>query len=198
MDNQQVTLIELGWLAGIFDGESWIGFTLNGLSQGIDVQNRQGATVKVEIKINNTDPLIVQRTAEIFRKLGVEAYVREVKPSDSVKNRVFEVSTKHMKTVELLLKQLQPYLVGEKKERASLMLRFIELRRDAPGVENPAYANGRKGRHGPRTLKPYTEEEIAIIERCRELQVRGTSETTRERRNAAVDNLKRWNKSRQQ
>lgn len=197
MDNQQATQAELAWLAGIIEGEGWIGFSISDTAQGINVENRQGSTVKVEIKINNTDALIIHQSAIIFQKLGVNAYVRECKPSGKMKRTYFEVSTKHMKTVELILAATLPYMVGEKRERAELMRKFIELRRSAPIVENPAYANGARGRHGPRSLRPYTIREIEIIEACRALQVRGASETTRENRARAVQNLKRWNMNRQ-
>lgn len=196
MGNQQETH-ELGWLAGIIDGEGWIGFTLPANAQGVMVQNRQGATVKVEIKINNTDPGIIEKAAEVFQKLGVNPYIRGNEPSGGQRKFFYEISTKHMASVEKILVPILPYLTGIKKERAKLMLRFIELRRIAPGVFNPAYANDAKGRHGPRTLRPYTTEEINLIEACRKLQLRGSSETTRETQDA-FERLKRWNIRRQE
>src|SRR5579863_6517286 len=70
MDNQQATDYELGWLAGILDGEGWIGFSITQKRSGT------GGSVfaKLEVRVNNTDKAIIDRTAEIMNKLGVNPY----------------------------------------------------------------------------------------------------------------------------
>lgn len=190
MDNPQATDIELGWLAGIIDGEGWIGMSIETEHwHRVGKQTRQ-KSIKVEIKVVNTDPAIVERTAAIMRKLGVNPYLRHGNRTQ-VKNPVYEVSIKRMAPVQRLLLVVRDHLVGTKQQRADLMLRFIQLRLENPGIPNPAYDGGAKGRLGPRTIRPYTEEEIALVEQCRALQARsGASETTRATAAATLQAMK--------
>jgi hypothetical protein len=96
-----------------------------------------------------------------------------------------------MAPVQRILLAVRPYLVGTKAERADLILRFIQLRQDNPGIANPAYADNAQGRRGPRTIKPYTDEEMALVEQCRALQSRkGASETARATGGAKLQAMK--------
>jgi hypothetical protein len=179
MDDQQATDIEIGWLAGIIDGEGWIGMSLETEHFYRKGYNTRQKSVKVEIKVVNTDPAIIVQTAMIMRKLGVNPYLRSSSRTGE-KRDVYEASIKRMAPVQRVLQVIQPHLVGTKQQRANIMLQFIELRQTNPGVPNPAYANGAKGRHGPGTIRPYTVEELELVEQCRALQARsGASETTR-------------------
>lgn len=179
MGNQQATDIELGWLAGIIDGEGWLGVSIETEHwYRVDKHTRE-KSIKVEVKVVNTDPAIVVRTAEIMRKIGVNPYLRHGNRTLK-KTPVYEVSIKRLAPVQRLLLVIRDHLVGTKQQRADLILRFIELRQNNPGIPNPAYANGQKGRKGPGVIRPYTEEELTLVEQCRALQARsGASETTR-------------------
>lgn len=182
MDNPQATLAELGWLAGIIDGEGYLGINVETEHWRRFECNERQKGIKVEIKVVNCDPEIVIKTAQIWQKLGINPYIRQprvknLKPNHNVH---YEVSTKRLAPVQRILLAVRPYLVGTKAERADLILRFIDLRQNNPGVPNPAYANDAKGRRGPRTVRPYTAEELDLVERCRALQSRkGASEATR-------------------
>lgn len=180
MANQQATLVELGWLAGIIDGEGWLGVSVNPERFAREGMNTRPSTVKVEIKITNCDPEIVYRAATILQMLDVNPYIRaqnvELKPNHKLP---FEVAIKSMISVQRVLVALRDYLTGTKQERADIILRFIALRQGNLGMENPAYTAG-QGRRGPRTIRPYTEEELALVTQCRALQSRkGASETLR-------------------
>ncbi len=190
MDNPQVTDIELGWLAGIIDGEGWLGVSLETEHWYREGMNTRQKSIKVEIKIVNCDPAIVERTATIIRKLGINPYMRHGNRSQ-MKRPIYEVSTKRMVSVQRLLVALRDHLTGSKQQRADLILRFIHLRQTNPGTPNPAYANGARGRHGPGTIRPYTVEELELIEQCRALQDRsGSSETTRATGEATLREMK--------
>jgi hypothetical protein len=189
MDNPQATDFEIGWFAGIVDGEGWLGFTVSTVPAA---GGRRRVKAKCELKINNCDEAIVQKAADIMRKLGVNPYMRMHLSSSVLRRPYHECATKHMATLERLLPIIRPHLTGNKAERADLMMRFIALRREAPLVPSKAYENG-TGRLGARMVRSYTNEELEIIQACRDLQSRGASETTREKRDTAVRALKRDN-----
>jgi hypothetical protein len=181
MGNQQATDAELGWLAGIIDGEGWLGMSVETEHWYRLGYNTRQYSIKVEIKVTNCDPEIIVKTSQIMQTIGVNPYIRqpavELKPNHKIH---FEASIKRMAPVQRILLAIRPYLVGSKAERADLILRFIQLRTDNPGIANPAYADNARGRRGPRTIKPYTEEEMHLVDQCRALQSRkGASETTR-------------------
>lgn len=193
MDNPQATLAELGWLAGIIDGEGWLGLSLESEHWIRRTENTRQMAIKVEIKVTNCDPEVIVKTAQILQKLGVNAYIRQPTVKNLRANHKvhYEVATKRMTTVQKVLLAVRPYLVGSKAERADILLRFIELRQTNPGAPNPAYAGGASGRHGPRTIRPYTTEELDLVERCRALQSRkGASETTRANGDALLQQMK--------
>lgn len=188
MVNQQATDLELGWLAGIIDGEGWLGMSVTHERRGTERSQRQRRTVKLELMVNNCDLAIIDKTVEILRKLGTNPY-RKTQRQRGIRREVHSCAIKNMANIEKVLVALQDYLVGNKRERARLMMRFIELRRSNQGIESPNYANGAKGQLGPRTIRPYTAQELEIISLCRDLQSRGASETTRVKRDQAVQAL---------
>lgn len=191
MGNQQATDAELGWLAGIIDGEGWLGMSVETEHWYRAGYNTRQKSIKVEVKIPNCDRAIVEKSAEILTKLDVNPHIRTCGHAPNGNNRqAYEVSIKRMKSVRHILETVRPYLCGTKAERADLILRFIELRQTNPGMPNPAYADGKKAK-GPRTIRPYTEEELTLVERCRALQSRkGASETTRATGAAIVQEMK--------
>ncbi len=191
MGNQHATDFEIGWLAGIADGEGWIGFSIEYKQSGAKSPRGRLVKVRPEFRINNTDPVIIDRAIEILQKIGINPYRRTSKTS--LRRRlIHECSCKHMVGVEKILLALHEQLTGNKQERASLILEFIQLRRENPGIENPIYADGGKGQRGPRHIRPYTEQELALVEACRALQNPGASETTRETQGKAVTDLRRY------
>ncbi len=191
MANQQVTDIELGWLAGIVDGEGWVGVTVqteHWFRQGLNTRQK---SIKVEFAVSNCDPAIVERTTMIIRKLGLNPYVRHGNRTRETRRPIYIVSIKQMVSVQKLLMVLRDHLTGSKQQRADLILQFIHLRQTNPGIPNPSYANGAKGAHGPGTIRPYTVEELELIEQCRALQDRsGTSEATRATGEATLRDMK--------
>lgn len=192
MGNQQATDAEIGWLAGIIDGEGWLGMSVETEHWYRVGYNTRQKSIKVEIKVTNCDPAVVYKTAEIIQKLGVNPYIRAQGAATKPNHRqAYEVSVKRLATVKHVLNIVRPYLIGTKAERADLILRFIELRQSNPGIPNPHYADGGKGKKGPGTIRPYTTEELEIVEQCRALQSRkGASETTRATGEAMLAQMK--------
>jgi len=186
MDNPQETakLTEKAWLAGILDGEGWVGFSL---SKDERSKTRRTIIVKTEIKINNTDKAIIDKCIAIFKKLGVNPYIRNMKVK-KIRKRVYEVSTKNMTGVPKILRATLPYLTGNKHQRAKYMLEFIKLRKRSGMIEIPPklYTGT-----GPRKLvAPYTDREVELVEKCKQLQNPGSSETTSGIKDKAVKDFK--------
>lgn len=186
MDNQQTSLTDLAWLAGIIDGEGWIG-----LSLAIDDRSktRRTVVVKTEIKINNTDREIIARCQRIWKQIGVNPYYREYKyKAKAYRKPVYEVATKHMTGVLKLIDATLPYLTGNKLERAKLMKEFIKSRQVAGTIKVP---DDHYTGQGPKALTaPYSEREVEIVEKCRALQSNGVSTTARRNRDEAVQDFK--------
>lgn len=182
MDNQQATEYELGWIAGIVDGEGWLGFTVF-----TDPRRINGTQVKCELRIVNTDPEIIAKSEKIFRKMGINPYLR-IRMQNGINRPIHECATKNMTNLMKILPTIEPYLVGNKKHRARLIMEFINLRKKNDGLDNPNYTG-----MGQRKIFPYTERELSLVEQCRALQATGASETTREKRDAVMQKLKQQN-----
>jgi hypothetical protein len=164
MGNQQATREEIGWLAGIIDGEGYLGF--NPGSKGLYMPC---------LHISNTDETIVLKCQAIFRKLGVNPYIRATKANKTVRKDQFRCQIKHMDKMKLILDAVYDYLTGNKQQRASLILEFIDLRQKDKWQWTPPNNSTNQG--GPK--KPYSEREYQIFNDCRAFQKRGASETTR-------------------
>jgi len=185
MENQQTSLTDLAWLAGIIDGEGWIGFSL---AKDDRSKGRRTVVVKTEIKINNTDHEIIAKCYRIWKQIGVNPYYREYSYKvKSYRKPVYEVATKHMTGVQKLIKATLPFLTGNKLERAYLILEFIKSRQTAGTILIPE--DQYEG--GPRSLvAPYSDREMEIVIKCRELQSNGVSTTARENLDKTVQDFK--------
>lgn len=188
MDNQQETAFELGWLAGIVDGEGWLGMSVSHQYRGPDT-DRMPFFVKVELKITNCDEAIIEKSDRILRTLDVNPY-RRTQRLGATRRPVHECAIKSMTSMEKVLPPLLPHLTGIKRQRADIILEFCTRRRANLGIERPGF-DLRSGQRGPRTIRPYTDEELSLIDACRELQMRGASETTRETRTRTLKALQR-------
>lgn len=141
MGNQQVTEVELGWLAGIYDGEGYLGFS------------RQNAkkmrSIRPDIQLVNCDIEVILKVVEILRKIGINPYIRERIHDKSVKGRwrrnfIIQFST--FSKVKTFIDTLGHLLTGEKRVKASLMLKLVNSRL-------------------PKTKRDrYTEEELALVD----------------------------------
>lgn len=140
MGNQQEILNEeLAYLAGILDGEGSI--TMNVRRKTWKGWN--GIGVDIGIAIVNTDGGIIKRCVEIIRKIGIEPYLNEQQTQALYKRDGTEYRNKlktlvyvrvgKMAQVKRVLELIAPYLAGEKKSRAELMIEFIDRRMSHKG-----------------------------------------------------------------
>jgi len=163
LDNQQATREELAWLAGIIDGEGYIGIQLERIRK-----HSIARRATVGMQISNTDEEICLKAVSIIKKIGINPYLKIDKTAlkKSSKKIVYVVVVHRMALMIRLLKPVLQYLTGNKKKRAELVLEFCELR-----MKNYI--------HGSHTKNFYNDRELEIIDTCLPLQKRGASEAIR-------------------
>jgi len=147
-DNPQVSeSLNIGWLAGILDGEGSI--TL------LKAYKRKTEWYVPHIRISNTDPNIIDRVVDILKSLEVGFYRYEQPPKKSNYKPLQHIVITGMKRVKKFLDLIGEYLVG-KKSQAIVVRAFINYRSDKHG--------------GNCTQYPYGEEERAYVQLCRQLK----------------------------
>lgn len=138
-----LTEAEKGWLAGIWDGEGSIY-----MSRQIKRQ------IVPNICVGNTDLAIIAEVVRLFEKMGINLNISETRKKKST--RIFyTVGTAKFTYIKIFIEEISDYLVGEKKHKANLMLRFVNSRLN-------------------RAQYKYTDEEYKMYEDFR------SPETTRE------------------
>ena len=154
MGNQQATLLELAWLAGIVDGEGSI---------TMGVCNKRSAFTP-RVTIANSDIRMVIKIVELALSLGCNVYVNKKGLSHMAKRDVWAVQINKFDSVVKFLEAVIPYMIT-KKEIAIAMVKFLKLR--ITKLHISCNNEGRK----------YTDDEIEIAMACRKLNSRGASTT---------------------
>ena len=132
-DNQQATPseAEIAWLSGIIEGEG-------SLSLSAHVR-RDSAKPKVQavVRIYNSDAGIIDKCVVVLEKLGIGYFVKEraLGPELKVSGKTYkardpilEVQVKKFSETRSLVRTIRPWLFGNKRYRADLMLRFLDRR----------------------------------------------------------------------
>lgn len=120
MGNPQATQAEIGWLAGIIDGEGHIGLSRQG--------TKKGDAIKTDLQIVNTDFALIDKVVDIMRRLGVNPYIRDRVHNKETwaTNRI--VSVGRFAHIKIILDVCKEYLTGMKREKADVMMALIESR----------------------------------------------------------------------
>lgn len=117
------TEVERAWLAGIIDGEGSISLFHNQEKNGSD-------KIKPVINFVNTDLGIVNEAIKILKNLDCSVYI--IKRNQSKKNKnhkdVIEVKCTNIPNIKIWLEAIEPYLKGEKKHKAQILLRYVTRR----------------------------------------------------------------------
>ena len=153
MTNQQET--SLAWLAGILDGEGWIGFNVRARHK--TERGREKKSILPWVSVSNTSIEIIQRCQDVCTMFGIACNFTKANVRTKANNLIFIWSIAGAKRVEQLLPLVIPYL-ALKGERAKAVLAFIRSRR-VTGYQ-----------------KTYTAQELSLVQSTR----KGSSETTRE------------------
>lgn len=129
-DNQQetATKAEIGWLAGIIDGEGSVTMLINRRRDRTQVLR-----INPRVTITNTDKAIIEKSILVLTKLGIGKYVSITKPNNSglVKRPskdITYIDISGFRRLARLLPILIPHLAGEKMLRAKALFEFINRR----------------------------------------------------------------------
>jgi hypothetical protein len=126
--NQQETLTEeeIGWLAGLIDGEGSIIMS----NRHKKIGKWEGKGVEVQVTMGNTDGGIVKKYIDLLRKIGINPYVVERMPNQHghLIRPIVYATISRMEHIKKLLEILEPNLAGEKKHRAKIMIEFVTKR----------------------------------------------------------------------
>lgn len=121
MVNQQATLKELSWLGGIVDGEGCVGIRHNTMQHQFSPR----------FNVTNTNMKIINETVSIIRKIGVNPYIREKKPSGyglNTKIPCYQVCVDTLSGARLVLEALEPFIIG-KGNQVKYLLEFCISRK---------------------------------------------------------------------
>lgn len=128
---QTVSDAERAWLSAMIEAEGSITLNVNARSGRI-----QGLRVTPRIIFTNTDNAIIAHYIALLEKAGIGKHVRQTKANNvrhsNLVGRAYKdityVSVDGFKRVVPLLEAILPYMVGDKKERAKVLHRFVMQR----------------------------------------------------------------------
>ena len=123
-DNQQEKL-KLSWLAGMLEGDGFVSVTISKSKLA-----RNGFGTRAVIGVTNQDSFIINEVDNILRSIGVTACIQENKTPKGIP--IFLISTSKNTYVKKVLDSIIPYLIGDKKARAELTLKFVNRRVSKP------------------------------------------------------------------
>lgn len=148
---------KLTWLAAMIEAEGCIIF-------GVTIQKHRISIVPA-VNFVNTDELLLEEVSlvlsAILKEHSGNVKIGRMKPSifkmmavsDRLPCRVVTLSD--MRSVELVLRAIRPYMVGKKRRNADTVLTFIESRKDN--------LLARDAKTGQVLRQLYTDEEIELV-----------------------------------
>jgi hypothetical protein len=122
MGNQQATDLEIGWLAGIYDGEGYMGLTRQ--------NTKKTRSIRPDIQLVNCDPDVILKTRKILNMIGINPHIRERVHAKNQQgwSRNYILSMSKFVDVKKFIDTLGHLLTGEKQLRAALMLKLVNSR----------------------------------------------------------------------
>jgi len=160
-DNQQQTVsdFEIGWLAGIIEGEGSICLQIHKRKD-----RSQQLRVTPKVIWTNSDMVLIEKSVSILERLKIGKWVHHTRPNNV--STLFKLNGKHtpkfkdvayihvsgMKRVQKLLSVISDHIAGEKKERAIILGNFIKRR-----LSNGTNSNGRPSNYS------YDDEDVSMM-----------------------------------
>jgi len=145
-----LTETEKAWLAGFWDGEGSITIFTHMEKNGKE-------KICPTLLVVNTHEGVIAHVVELLDKLGTSFSVQHIKRKEEKNKDVYQVSTRNMAYIKIVLEAILPYLIC-KKAQGSLVLRYVAKKLQQRET------NGR-----PR----YDDEDFEIQEQCQALNKRG-------------------------
>lgn len=134
------TEAELGWFAGMLEGEGCITFFKQARKNG-------KFNIICGVQITNTDIVIIDKLVEILNKCDLSWYIRNKKIYSKNHTQCFYIECRQQEMLRKSLEIFIPFMYGQKKSKARLVLEYL---------------NKRIGKYGN---IPYTSDEISMIPR---------------------------------
>lgn len=141
--NQQQTVqeVELSWLAGFLEGDGSMQLTMVN-----SPKSAMGKAINVWVSFDNTDAAVINRIIDILDRYGVghydgQKFIKPIYKEDGsyyqsrIKICLF-VRISKIQGVLKVLSGLSPYLTGQKKAQAEIIMRFAKNRLKAKGRKN--------------------------------------------------------------
>lgn len=154
MDNQQVTLTNLAWLAGIWDGEGTFSiYEHNGFYSG-------------RLTLSNTSEEMIYEIVRILDSYEIYGHIfKETKSRKPNHKKAYHLTFNKMESVKKACELMIPYLIV-KKARAQLVKRFVESRLK---YKKDIIRSEETGRIISVVKKDYTEEEKSLYDQLKAL-----------------------------
>ena len=175
IDNPQVTVNQICWMAGIWDGEG---------SFSIVRQNTKNTNkpfgLNPKITMENTSAEMIDECCKILDGSEISFYITERKIRSNRHKQAYVLQVCRIDMILKFCDLLLPHLIT-KKAQASLLRR---------------YAKSRIGQYAGRGKRvPFTEEEVGLCEKVQELNrlgPTGTSTTLRKNLTDQLSKQRRW------
>jgi len=163
MRNQQgtPTKVELAWLAGFIEGEGSLALSA---WNRLDNHASRNPKIAVSIKIYNTDAALISRCRDILKGIGVEPYMKEREQKPMLKHDgskqyksvdpMLTLTVSKLSSAQKALTCLTPYLFGDKRIRAEIMLEYLDKRLSRQKENSGNFRNLR-----------YQDDEIALVKK---------------------------------
>jgi len=127
MANQQE---RLAFVAGLITGEGWFGLTCQKSVKQLKTKN--GFTIYPRFCLQMNDMETMESVAGLFNELGLSYHVSHTKGG-------MRIEAVGMKRVKRIASTFSPYLQGNKKAAARIILEYIALRESKP--QNAPYGD---------------------------------------------------------
>lgn len=139
------TEAELGWFAGMLEGEGCITFFKQ-------KRSRKGYDIVTGMQITNTDINIINKLVDILKKCDLSWYLRNKKVYSKNHSECFYLECRQQKMLKKSLEIFLPFMYGNKKAKGSIVLEYLSKRLQK-------YSEGNK--FGTR----YTQDDFSMIPR---------------------------------
>jgi len=164
MGNQQVTLTDIAWLAGIWDGEGTFGiYRYNQTSNG-------KRSYSGRLTLSNTSQAMIDEILRILSEFNIPVNIWKEKEGRKANHKLAtHLTINKMEKVKFVCELISPYIKA-KKERLDLLVRFITLRQQYKQIV------GRDEKTGKLTgtkKQGYSEEELSLFDRMKNLNQTG-------------------------
>lgn len=143
--------MNLSWLAGILEGEGWVSLCLVKSNQK---NGKCTPAFSPNLGMVNCDVLIMNEVMRILDSIDVR-YRKSFRPpyvgkDGSRRKAKIEVSVTIHSQVRKFIEIIKPYMIGEKKDRCSKIMKFLDIRASKPQV-------GKNSKYGMEEYNVYKE-----------------------------------------